>query len=80
MRTIEVPSLNSGRYRPPSSSMGAMTTLDHLEILYGRGPGVQFWRRDGDLNSGGKIPHDFQSCAIPGYATSAMPFRVGNEV
>ena len=30
-----------------------------------------FWRRDGDLNSGGKIPHDFQSCAIPGYAISA---------
>tara|TARA_Y100000768_G_scaffold32292_1_gene21233 strand:+ start:2712 stop:3134 length:423 start_codon:yes stop_codon:yes gene_type:complete len=29
------------------------------------------WRRDGDLNSGGKIPHDFQSCAIPGYAISA---------
>ena len=26
------------------------------------------WRREGDLNSRGKIPHDFQSCAIPGYA------------
>ena len=23
------------------------------------------------MNSGGKIPHDFQSCAIPGYAISA---------
>ena len=32
---------------------------------------MPIWRRDGDLNSGGKIPHDFQSCAIPGYATSA---------
>ena len=39
-----------------------------------------FWRRDGDLNSGGKIPHDFQSCAIPGYATSALPHGGGDEV
>ena len=26
----------------------------------------------GDLNSRGKIPQDFQSCAIPGYAISAV--------
>ena len=37
----------------------------HRLIFYQR-------RRDGDLNSGGKIPHDFQSCAIPGYAISAV--------
>ena len=36
------------------------------------------WRREGDLNSRGKIPHDFQSCAIPGYAISAGDLTSNN--
>ena len=41
------------------------------------------WRREGDLNSRGTNPRDFQSRAIPGYAISAtmtptndLPFMV----
>ena len=31
----------------------------------------ELWRREGDLNSRGTGPRDFQSRALPGYAISA---------
>ena len=32
---------------------------------------IGLWRRERDLNPRGKIPRDFQSRALPGYAISA---------
>ena len=38
------------------------------------------WRRERDLNPRGKIPRDFQSRALPGYAISARDLRVESYV
>ncbi len=35
------------------------------------------WRREGDLNSRGTGPRDFQSRALPGYAISAASSPTG---
>ena len=35
------------------------------------------WRREGDLNSRGTGPRDFQSRALPGYAISAAGLPTG---
>ena len=35
------------------------------------------WRREGDLNSRGTGPRDFQSRALPGYAISAANSPTG---
>ena len=38
---------------------------------------LRLWRREGDLNSRGTGPRDFQSRALPGYAISAAVSPTG---